>query len=212
MKHILIFVIFIFSLPYINLNAAETGKKSNSDYDVFALTKKNTIQLDKASLEKQKKINDRNIFSPEQKKYSVYLPKYGITVETALTDSRGLMFQTEIEKLENLKDLYYSYGHMGESKKDFTNSFLNQACRGFIRGLLTPFEPKGSYLLTQKIGLEKNNLDTGEYDCFYIMVRIFIIFLLISGFHDFCLFIYPILKFLLSKPWILFKKLLEKID
>lgn len=81
-------------------------------------------------LKKQIEINDRNIFSPEQKKYSVYLPKYGITVQTALTDAREIMFSTEISALKQSRDLYFALGRMGESKKDFTNGFFKQAAKG----------------------------------------------------------------------------------
>ena len=81
-------------------------------------------------LKKQIEINDRNIFSPEQKKYSVYLPKYGITVQTALTDGREIMFSTEISALKQSRDLYFALGRMGESKKDFTNGFFKQAAKG----------------------------------------------------------------------------------
>lgn len=81
-------------------------------------------------LKKQIEINDRNIFSPEQKKYSVYLPKYGITVQTALTDAREIMFSTEISALKQSRDMYFALGRMGESKKDFTNGFFKQAAKG----------------------------------------------------------------------------------
>lgn len=81
-------------------------------------------------LKKQIEINDRNIFSPEQKKYSVYLPKYGITVQTALTDAREIMFSTEISALKQSRDMYFALGRLGESKKDFTNGFFKQAAKG----------------------------------------------------------------------------------
>lgn len=78
----------------------------------------------------QKQFNGRDIYSPEQKKYSVYLPKYGITVQTALTDAREIMFSTEISALKQSRDLYFALGRMGESRKDFTDGFFKQAVKG----------------------------------------------------------------------------------
>lgn len=72
----------------------------------------------------------RDIYSPEQKKYSVYLPKYGITVQTALTDAREIMFSTEISALKQSRDLYFALGRMGESRKDYTDGFFKQAVKG----------------------------------------------------------------------------------
>ncbi len=78
----------------------------------------------------QTEFQGRDIYSPGQKKYSVYLPKYGITVQTALTDAREIMFSTEISALKQSRDLYFALGRMGESKKDFTNGFFKQAAKG----------------------------------------------------------------------------------
>ena len=72
---------------------------------------------------------DGRLFRDEQKKYTVYLPKYGITVKTGLTDAREISYQTEIKALKQSRDMYFALGRLGESRRDFTEGIFKQAAK-----------------------------------------------------------------------------------
>lgn len=72
---------------------------------------------------------DGRLFRDEQKKYTVYLPKYGITVRTGLTDAREISYQTEIKALKQSRDMYFALGRLGESRRDFTEGIFKQAAK-----------------------------------------------------------------------------------
>ena len=113
------------------------GYKSPGNKNYGKMLSKNTFSMTALNMiNKENYMNNinqnqsRDIYSPEQKKYSVYLPKYGITVQTALTDAREIMFSTEISALKQSRDLYFALGRMGESRKDYTDGFFKQAVKG----------------------------------------------------------------------------------
>lgn len=95
--------------------SAKVISKEKPNYQGKNSSKKD---MDEAT-KKQIEINNRDIFAPEDKQYTVYIPEYGITVKTGLRDSRGLMFADETAELQRKKAEYYKLGTLGESKKKF---------------------------------------------------------------------------------------------
>lgn len=72
---------------------------------------------------------DGNIFREDQKQYTVYIPKYNLTVKTGLTDAREIMYQTDIKALKQSRDMYFALGRLGEPKRDFSESIFKQAAK-----------------------------------------------------------------------------------
>lgn len=107
MKHYLkiFFILLIFFCPLFGLYAQDNPKKYKT-YDG--------------------KDWDGKLFNEEDRKYTVYLPQYNITVKTALTDSRGLMYQSEMEQLKKSKDAYFEYGRLGEKRISYNKYSLRQ--------------------------------------------------------------------------------------